>query len=156
MKIEPASIGDAQRISEMIQSLSPPFFLSPGGAGAESFLASISQAAIERYISADNFSYFVAEADGELVGVVAMRDQGHLYHLFVAQRFQGQGFARELWRFIKVHAIQRGHFGKFTVNSSLNAIPVYEAFGFNATGPKVEMNGVAFQPMQLLDKALQN
>ena len=149
MRIERASIDDAPRVSWLIRGLSESLFLLPNGEGAGPFLASISEAAIRSYIEAANFSYFVAEDESKLVGVVAMRDNSHLYHLFVEPSLQGKGFARQLWHFIKANAVQAGNLGKFTVNSSLNAVPVYESFGFKVSGPKVEMHGIAFQPMQL-------
>ena len=86
----------------------------------------------------------------ELVGVVALRDNSHLYHLFVAQAHQGKGLGRSLWQSVKQAAFRAGNAGRFTVNSSLNAIPAYERFGFIPSGPKVEKHGVAFVPMQLV------
>lgn len=149
MKIEHATIGDAPRISALIRELSKPFLVSPSGEGAEPFFAAISESAIQGYVSASNFEYFVAESQSQLAGVVALRDNSHLFHLFVAEPFQGQGLGSKLWQMVKAGALQSGNPGKFTVNSSLNALPVYEKFGFVASGPVVQTHGVKFQPMQL-------
>jgi GNAT superfamily N-acetyltransferase len=150
MQVRSATVADAEQISSLIRSLSGPFLLSQDGSGAEPFLESIGAPAIRGYISASNFSYHVAEAENEVVGLVALRDNSHLYHLFVAQAHQGKGLGRSLWLLVKQAALQAGNSGRFTVNSSLNAVLVYERFGFVATGPKVEKHGVAFVPMQLL------
>ena len=91
MKVERATTADAPRISALIRELSEPFLVSPSGEGAEPFFAAISETAIQGYVSASNFEYFVAESQGLLAGVVALRDNGHLFHLFVAEPFQGQG-----------------------------------------------------------------
>ena len=149
MRIEPATISDAPRISALILGLSKPFFVSPSGEGAEPFLAAIGETAIQGYVSASNFEYFVAEAQSQLAGVIALRDNSHLFHLFVAEPFQGRGLGSRLWQMVKARAIETGNPGKFTVNSSLNALPVYEKFGFAASGPVVQTHGVAYQPMQL-------
>ena len=149
MKVERATIADAPRISALILQLSRPFLASPSGEGAEPFLAAISEPAIQGYISATNFEYFVAESQGLLAGVVALRDNSHLFHLFVAEPFQGQGLGGKLWHTVKARALQSGNPGSFTVNSSLNAQPVYEKFGFVVSGPAVQTHGVKFQPMQL-------
>ena len=149
MNIERATVADASRISALIRELSKPFLVSPSGEGAESFFAAISESAIHGYVSASNFEYFVAEVQGQLAGVVALRDNSHLFHLFVAESFQGQGLGTKLWKMVSARAIQSGNPGKFTVNSSLTALPVYEKFGFIASGPVVQTHGVAFQPMQL-------
>ena len=149
MKVERATVADAPRISALIRELSQPFLVSPSGEGAEPFFAAIGESAIQGYVSASNFEYFVAEAQEQLAGVVALRDNSHLFHLFVAEPFQGQGLGSKLWLMVKTRAIQSGNPGKFTVNSSLNALTVYEKFGFVASGSVVQTHGVAFQPMQL-------
>jgi GNAT superfamily N-acetyltransferase len=149
MRIEHAAIADAPRISALIRELSKPFLLSPSGEGAQPFLAAISESAIQAYVTASNFEYFVAEAQHQLVGVVAMRDNSHLFHFFVSEAFQGKGIGSKLWQMVMDKAIQSGNPGMFTVNSSLNAVPVYEKFGFVASGPVVQNHGIAFQPMQL-------
>jgi GNAT superfamily N-acetyltransferase len=151
MHLRLATLHDVPRISALIRSLSAPFFLSPSGQGAELFLQSISESAIQDYVSAADFCYQVAEFDTELAGVVAMRDNSHLYHLFVAAAFQDQGIARHLWESAKARAVRAGNPGRFTVNASLGAVAVYERFGFVATGPAVAKHGISFQPMLLVE-----
>lgn len=53
---------------------------------------------IERYMQT-GYRYHVAEMDAKLVGVIGIRDNVHLYHLFVAERYQRQGLAKKLWQF---------------------------------------------------------
>lgn len=147
--IEPASVSDAEGISALIAELSEPFFLAPSRDGAEPFLESVSVEAERGYLSAANFSYYVAKSKGRLAGVVALRDNSHLFHLFVAKSFQGRRLASMLWNVAKTKALQTGHCEEFTVNSSLNAVPVYEKFGFVRQGDVQRMHGIAFQPMRL-------
>ena len=149
MKIETASPADAPEISSLIVELSAPFYLSPNREGAERFLAAISTEALRGYVSADNFSYCIARLHTRLAGVVALRDNSHLFHLFVAPPFQGQGLGRQLWSIVKTQALLAGNPGAFTVNSSLNAVPVYERFGFTCNGPPTAAHGIAFQPMRM-------
>ena len=150
MQMRPATVGDASRISLLIRSLSGPFFVSPDGEGAELFLQSISESAVQGYVTAENFRYQVAEADDQFIGVVAVRDNSHLFHLFVTPAFQGRGVAHQLWHAAKGQAVRAGNAGRFTVNSSLRAVPVYERFGFVASGPSIAKHGISFQPMLLL------
>lgn len=143
-RIEPASVGDAAAISALILSLSEPFFTSPTREGAEPFLASISEAAEARYLADPRFAFWLAWQGETLAGLVAMRDGSHLFHLFVAPAFQGQGLARRLW----LHALQQLPAApRHTVNASLNAVPVYERFGFRAVGAVQHQHGIAFVPM---------
>jgi GNAT superfamily N-acetyltransferase len=95
-------------------------------------------------------AYYKATQGENLAGVVALRDNAHLYHLFVAPAFQGQGLSRMLWEHARGDALSRGNTGAFTVNATPYAVPVYERFGFQATGPRVETKGIAFVPMHHL------
>jgi GNAT superfamily N-acetyltransferase len=153
VKVETASPADAEEISALIIELSQPFYVSPSRTGAEPFIASISPEAERSYISADNFSFYVARSKSQLAGVVALRDNSHLFHLFVARAFQGNRLARQLWNIVKSEALQAGNHGSFTVNSSLNAIPIYEKFGFICQGEIQRMHGISFQRMQLSGKS---
>jgi GNAT superfamily N-acetyltransferase len=150
MRIRPATIGDAAGISALILGVSRFFTLHPDGEGAEAFLATVSPEAIGGYLASPAYAYMVAEEEGAPAGVVAKRDNTHLYHLFVAPAFHGRGLARQLWDAARVAALRAGNPGEFTVNSSIYAIPVYERFGFLPTGPRVEQNGIAFLPMKLV------
>lgn len=149
MKIRTAESSDAEAISSLIVELSAPFYTSPTRTGAEPFLASVSAAAERRYLSAENFSFYVAESNGQLAGVVALRDNTHLFHLFVAKPYQRMHLASRLWAIVESEARAAGNPGEFTVNSSLNAVPVYEKFSFSRVGDIQYMNGIRFQPMRL-------
>jgi GNAT superfamily N-acetyltransferase len=149
MDIRPATPNDSLAISALIRSMVHRFTLHPEGIGAEDFLKTISPQGIEGCITAPNFLYLAGFIEGELAGVMAIRDNDHLYHLFVAPLFQRRGIAKALWNFARSQAIQRGNPGEFTVNSTPFAVPVYESFGFAATGHRVEAMGIAFVPMKL-------
>jgi GNAT superfamily N-acetyltransferase len=149
LHIERAAPQDAEAISRLIHGLARAFTLDPAGQGAEAFMRSIRAEAIRGFISAPNFAYFKGLLEGELAGVVAVRDHSHLFHLFVDAKFQGCGIARALWAHARTGAETAGNPGRFTVNSTPVAVPVYERFGFQATGPRVEMNGIAYVPMRL-------
>ncbi len=154
MKIRAATPADAEHIGSLIIELSAPFYTSPTRAGAEPFLASVSAEAQHRNLSSSNFLYYVAESNSRLVGVVALRDNSHLFHLFVASSYQRTGLATQLWGIVKAEVIAMGNPGQFTVNASLNAVPVYERFGFVRKGEVQHMHGISFQPMHLQGSAL--
>lgn len=149
MRIRPAAPGDADAISALIRGFAPTFTVHPDGAGAEAFFAQITPDSIAGFLASPDYAYLVAEEDGTLAGAVAIRGNTHLYHLFVHPAFQGRGLSRQLWEAAREAAMRAGNPGEFTVNSSLNAIPVYERFGFRPAGPRTEMNGIVFMPMKL-------
>ena len=148
MQIRNACVADADAISALILSHLPLLTVAPDGSGAERFLQSVSPAVTEKRLSADNFRFWVAEIDKTLVGVLAVRDTTHLFHMFVAREHARQGLATRLWMHVRDTARADGEAGPVTVNSSLFALPVYRRFGFVDSGPRVEADGVAFVPMR--------
>lgn len=149
MHIRPAQHEDAAAISELIHRLLPYCTIDPSGLGAEQFLETITPTAIVGYIDADNFDYLIGVVEQSLLGIVAIRDDSHLYHLFVDETVQGKGYARQLWEHAKARAAARGNTEKFTVNSSVFALPTYAAFGFHAVTEKQEKHGLAYIGMEL-------
>ena len=139
---------DASAISQLISRFTLDFCVNPDGSGADLFLQSVSESAELAYLSDPRYHYILAWHGEILAGLIAMRDLSHLFHLFVHPSYQGKKLASKLWRHARQHAIALEHTGSFTVNSSLNAIPVYQRFGFLAKGEVVEMHGIAFLPMQ--------
>lgn len=148
MLIRRAHGDDAGAVSALIRSLAHFFTIAPDGAGAEQFLASVSEDALRDYFASPRFLYYVAEHEGRLAGVVALRDGSHLYHLFVAPACQGRGHARTLWRHAVATAEQAGT-PIATVNATLYAQPMYERFGFVPEGEAQRMHGIAFIPMRM-------
>ncbi|MFZ6756546.1 GNAT family N-acetyltransferase [Undibacterium sp. Ji50W] len=139
---------DAKIISDLVMLFAKDFSINPDGSGADLFHQSVSETAERAYLADSRYHFILAMRDDTLAGFIALRDHSHLFHLFVAPAFQGQGLATVLWQRARQYAASQGHGTGITVNSSLNAIPVYERFGFKATSKVVEMHGIAFLPMQ--------
>ena len=149
MNLRRGTVVDAGPIAELIASFQSDLILDPTGAGADEFLSSVSESAERQYLESPKYSYFVAEENGTIAGLVAIRDNTHLYHLFVARQFHRNGLARRLWNKARDEAVRRGNPGEFTVNSSMNAIAVYTAFGFVPSAPITTKHGISFLPMRL-------
>lgn len=149
LEIRRAELEDAGPISALIRGVAQHSTIHPDGIGAERFLQTIAPQAIEAYIKSPNFEYLVGFKGQDLAGVVAVRDDVHLFHLFVAPRFRRQGIGRKLWKTVKSAALAAGNNEGFTLNSTLYAVPVYKRFGFETTGPTQEKDGIAFVPMRL-------
>ena len=110
------------------------------------FLAKNNETSIRGFVAC-GFCYHVAESNGRILGFVGVRDNRHLYHLFVANAFQRQGVARRLWTIAREQCIAAGNPGTFTVNSSNSAVAVYERLGFVRSGPMKNNDGVLYNPM---------
>ncbi len=149
LAIRLATLEDAGLISQLILRVSHFFTLKPDGTGAEKFFETVTPVAICGYIQDERYRYYVAEIDGQLVGIVAVRDHRHLYHLMVAAQAQKRGYARQLW--MHAYRLARAEPGgnTFTVNSSLFARPFYEKIGFKTSETVQELHGLAYLPMAL-------
>lgn len=141
---------DAEKISELIHSLMHLFFAKPDGKGAEHFLQMSTPAGLASFMAQPNINYLLGEDDGVFCGVVAVRNNSHLQHLYVVPSFQGRGVGKYLWETARDLAVAAGNSDGFTVNASLNAIPFYERMGFEATGDVSLTGGLRFQPMKLI------
>lgn len=150
LKIRNAMPPDAELISTLITSLTYLFHASPGGEGAEKFNEAITPQALALYMARPDINYLLGEEEGTLCGAIALREHQHLHHLFVVPAFQGRGIGRQLWVAARDAAMAAGNPGEFTVNASLNAVPVYQRFGFTSTGELQQKNGLIFQPMNLV------
>ncbi|MEM9556554.1 MAG: GNAT family N-acetyltransferase [Acidobacteriota bacterium] len=145
---------DSEAIAALVATLIDYFLADPADRdSAADFFATITHAAYRERLEDPSFIFHLAEvARGgttTLAGVVGMRERSHLYHLFVAETYHRQGLAARLWHTAREAAEAAGHDGGFTVNSSIYAQPVYERFGFRATGEVVHQDGIAFVPMAL-------
>ncbi|MDZ3824500.1 MAG: GNAT family N-acetyltransferase [Pseudoxanthomonas sp.] len=151
MIIRPATPDDARAIAALIAGFQRELTVDPDGAGAEGFLASVSEAAERRYLASPRYRFLVAERAGALAGFIALRDGSHLFHLFVAAPHQRTGVARMLWQRARDLAGQEqpGGIVAFTVNASPGAVAAYRAFGFRPAGDLVERDGIRFLPMRL-------
>lgn len=74
--------------------------------------------------------FHLAFVDGALAGVAAVRNDSHLFQLFVGTRHQGQGIARQLWERLRRDCVRRTGTRVFTLNAAPGAVPVYLHMGF--------------------------
>lgn len=105
--------------------------------GIDEFYKSIHD---ENYLSM--LSVYGAFSNGELVGVIATRNNGkHIALFFVEGRYHCQGIGKQLFQTVRTD--------KMTVNSSPYAVPVYRKLGFESVDTEQSVNGLRFIPMEL-------
>jgi GNAT superfamily N-acetyltransferase len=148
MEFRAGSLADAEAIAGLIASFQSELTNDPSGAGAEGFLASVSVHAEREYLASARYRYLLAYSGSQLAGFIAIRDGSHLFHLFVERAHQRQGIARLLWERALGELCAPSSEGAFTVNSSLSAVPVYQAFGFTPAGSLQSLDGISFVPMR--------
>lgn len=150
VNIRSAEISDSKTISELILPLAKKYVCPTCDASVHDILLnSMSEENVGKYLST-NYNYVIAvTANDEVVGVAGVRDNSHLYHLFVDDNFQGNGLSRQLWEAVKEESIKNGNSGIFTVNSAVNAESVYSRFGFKRTEGIRNRQGMIDIPMLL-------
>lgn len=134
---------DAASCARLVRSLLPELRLQPPPEGLDRFLASIAPARQAQAIA--EYRYRVAEdGSGRLVGLAALRAPRHLFHLFVAEHWQGRGLGLRLFR-----AVTEGeeHL-PLTVNSSLAAVGFYTRLGLRPVRALQHADGIRFLPKQ--------
>jgi len=150
MKIVQAGVEDAQEISELIAPLLRKYILPTCTAqGSEILLSSMDANSIAKYIQS-GFVYHKGVEQEQLMGIVGMRDNSHLYHLFVTEAYHGKGLATLLWNRAKAQCCADGNKGEFTVNSAINAVGLYRKLGFSQVSGIRERFGIKDVPMQLV------
>jgi GNAT superfamily N-acetyltransferase len=87
-----------------------------------------------------------ARDNGDLVGLLAMKDPSHISLFFVDCDRQGQGIGRLLFDRAAAEAAEQG-IPALTVNSSPNAVGVYTSLGFQPDGPAATTKGITYHRM---------
>ncbi|MCG2768002.1 MAG: GNAT family N-acetyltransferase [Anaerolineae bacterium] len=117
--------------------------------GVEEFLKYVEPGSLlER--SQQNHFVLVALLLEEIVGMIEVRDYGHISLLFVDKRFQRIGIGRELLRkSLEICFSHKPGLLQVSVNSSPYAMEVYRRLGFRQKGPRQTVKGICFDPMVL-------
>jgi len=97
-----------------------------------------------------NHLTLVAEREGEIVGMLELRQWRHVAMLFVDRKHQRRGIGRALVQGVIRRLLQHGAAtSRLTVNSSPNAVEAYRRLGFFTDGPEQVDRGIRFLPMML-------
>ena len=142
-----ATVADSERISEIVSSLALKH-IGPtlGEGGIDPLLASMDAEQTRMRIE-NQWLHLCAMRGDDMIGVVVVKPQSHLYHLFVQTEFQRKGIGTKLFTAADDATLASTNSRLTTVNSSLNVVPAYERFGFTVNGAIDETNGVKSQPM---------
>lgn len=117
--------------------------------GCQAFLAYILPEAIAARQS-DGCSAIVAEWEGEVIGVLELRDFSHISMFFVDPEFQCSGIGRRLLtRAVTLSSKARPELAELTVFAAPRAVEAYGHLGFSVDGPEQLESGVRFTPMRI-------
>ena len=108
----------------------------------------ISDNGIYKMFLIGEYKLWVAELDGEIVGMISVRAKRHISLLFVDDKHQRMGIGRDL---INTAAdFMRSNGETFaTVNASPYGVKFYHAVGFKDMCPEYVDSGMRITPMRL-------
>ena len=82
----------------------------------------------------------------QIVGFIVIKEDNHLFHLFVDEKYHQQYIGKKLWEYVKKNIL----FETMTTNASLYAINVYESFGFVKQKDIQTYKELEFLPMEYI------
>ena len=143
-----ATATDAEAISALVLASAQRWIFPLCDAdGRAALTASMGTEATRERLLAGH-AYLVAEAEGRIVGVAALRLPAHLYNLFVDDRLQRRGIARRLWSGLRAHPLVNDAWpAQVTVNASRHSVGVYLRLGFEVQGEEQTRGGIPSTPM---------
>lgn len=148
MEIRAAELEDAGAISDLIVRAIIPYKDQDFTAEAwQRFCASNSADGLRSKLAEGRRCTMLAEADGELVGVVSVVDNEKIDQLFVCPKHRRRGVARRLWQ--SIHAPPQGALTEtpYWVRSSSVGVPFYQSLGFRMEGSRQTTAGISFYLM---------
>ncbi len=90
-----------------------------------------------------NIVFYGALENGELIGVLGMRENNHIGYFYVSEKHHRRGIGKMLFEKIK-----NNYNGDITVNACPYGVPVYKKLGFEVTDIQKNKNGVIYTPMK--------
>lgn len=148
MHIRSVCDSDLPHIAALVRSLSGFYLDDPDALLPEWLAETLTLMAFQRRFISRDYAALVCVVNDAIAGYICLKDQTHVYHLFVAERFQKQGIARALWK----QALNLIQSDVITVRSSIYAVPVYTSLGFKKSETVGRKDGLAFQPMRFTRK----
>ena len=144
-RIRPARPDDLAAISAIcMAAFSEAVAPSLSTQGVATFTQVAAADAFAERLQGDNH-ILVAEQDGNIVGVIELKEGRHLAMLFVDPASQGQGIGHALLQAV----LPRLRAPAMSVRASLNAVPTYQRYGFVIDGEVGQFNGLVYQPLSL-------
>lgn len=116
-------------------------------AGVKEFYDFISDNGIYKMFLIGEYRLWVAELDGEIVGMISVRAKRHISLLFVDEKYMRKGIGRDLVYAVSEYMLENGE-NYATVNASPYGVNFYHAIGFKDTREEYVDSGMRITPMR--------
>lgn len=148
--IRVAKFDDLDEINRLVERVFHQFVAPKySEEGVEEFKRYIDLDVIRARFDNNHLIYLAEDLDSKhIVGMLEIRNYEHISLFFVDKAYMGQNIGRKLSELAFERCVNNG--GKIlTVNSSPNAIGIYEKLGFKATDEEQVVKGIKFVPMEI-------
>ena len=117
--------------------------------GIENFREFVYDDVLVNMIANDVYKVFVAVYEGEIIGMISLRDVTHISLLFVDAAYHRRGVGRGLMSHLVTYVIYELDENKITVNAAPYATEFYHRMGFKDTDEQKVTEGITYTPMIL-------
>jgi len=117
--------------------------------GVAAFLAYIEIGQTAQRIADGTLEFWVCKFAGQMAGMLAMRNRGHISLLFVDEAHFRRGVARKLAE-AAFDAARKSGKERVSVHASPYAAGFYRAVGFKDTDAEKHENGMVYVPMECI------
>jgi GNAT superfamily N-acetyltransferase len=144
-----AEAADVQQVSTLILRVFNKYVGSGySQEGREVFQKFVGPEAILERLNGVGFSQWVATSNKEIIGTIGIRDGNHISLLFVEDRYQRLGIAKNLISLAIEKLVMSNQIKEITVHSSPYALPIYTKLGFLPLDKELEQNRIRYIPMK--------
>lgn len=118
--------------------------------GIRSFHEFITDDMLHRMFLIGSYQMFAAFDAERMIGMITMRDEGHISLLFVEESYHKRGVGRALIHRLEDYLLAEMGIGKITVNASPYGEGFYRKLGFCETAARMQQDGIIYTPMELI------
>lgn len=118
--------------------------------GVRNFEDFITDTTLYRMFVMGTYQMFVALSEGEIIGMITLRNRTHISLLFVDERYHRRGVGRALMEYLENYLLTEIGASRVTVNASPYGEPFYHRLGFRDLRPREEKSGIIYTPMEFV------
>ena len=116
--------------------------------GIQNFRNFVNDEMLRKMFLAGQYQLIVAVDNGQIIGMISLRDKKHISLLFVDERYHNNGVGSALIKYASKYVRDEEGVDHLTVNASPYAVRFYRKRGFRERGPETTADGIRFTPME--------
>ncbi len=118
--------------------------------GIRSFQEFITDNMLYRMFLLGSYEMIVAKEGERMVGMITVRNGGHVSLLFVDEKYHRKGVGKSLIQYLCNYLLTEAGISRITVNASPYGVGFYQKLGFRDTGLETEQSGIRYTPMEFV------